>query len=184
MPFPPDFDARLATLHAKGLSRNQIATELGCSAGTVTNHARKLGLTFERTETAVSGRGADHRSESAQAGDPRPALRPASRRISTASSTHGYTYSLVLPGSAEDVARDHRPRPTTHPRQRTSGTTCPSSPGTSRAAVKLEQVDADGGESEVKSMLQRLGEELGIAQSRDRHQCAVHEAARLREAAP
>src|SRR5205823_660802 len=117
------------------------------------------GLTFERTATAaaVEARTIDLKAR-------RQAILD---RLYTRVETNldrlerqGYTYSLVLPGSAEDVARiieqtDDAP-PSADERNHMSVVT-----GYLAAAVKIEQVDADGGESEVKSMLQRLGEELG-----------------------
>jgi transcriptional regulator with XRE-family HTH domain len=41
-------------LHAKGLGRNEIARAVGVSAGTVTNIAKDLGLSFDRSESAVA----------------------------------------------------------------------------------------------------------------------------------
>lgn len=35
-------------LHADGVSRNEIAPQLEWSVGTITNHARRLGLSFDR----------------------------------------------------------------------------------------------------------------------------------------
>lgn len=45
---------RVRELHAQGLGRNQIAIEVGRSAGTVTTIAKQLGLSFDRSETAAA----------------------------------------------------------------------------------------------------------------------------------
>lgn len=45
---------RVAALHAAGKGRNEIARALDVSAGTVTNIARALGLSFDRSETAAA----------------------------------------------------------------------------------------------------------------------------------
>lgn len=53
--------ARVAELHAAGLSRNAIAAELGRPWSTVTKIARQLGLSFDRSQTraAVEARKVD-----------------------------------------------------------------------------------------------------------------------------
>ncbi|WP_300733673.1 helix-turn-helix domain-containing protein [Pseudomonas sp.] len=53
--------ARIAELHAKGLSRNAIAREAGISHSTVTRHAKDMGLEFDRsmTRAAVASRAMD-----------------------------------------------------------------------------------------------------------------------------
>lgn len=45
---------RVRQLHAQGLGRNQIAIELGRSAGTVTAIAKQLGLSFDRAATRAA----------------------------------------------------------------------------------------------------------------------------------
>lgn len=53
--------ARVRQLHAQGMGRNEIARELGRSVGAITNIARELGLSFDRsaTEAATKARQAD-----------------------------------------------------------------------------------------------------------------------------
>ncbi|WP_405459729.1 hypothetical protein OG786_20995 [Streptomyces sp. NBC_00101] len=41
-------EERLRQLHADGVSRNEIARQTGWSVGTITNHAQRLGLPFDR----------------------------------------------------------------------------------------------------------------------------------------
>ena len=45
---------RVRQLHARGMSRNDIAREIGRAAGTVTKIARQLGLSFDRTATKAA----------------------------------------------------------------------------------------------------------------------------------
>lgn len=45
---------RVRSLHADGKGRNDIVRETGLSAGTVTNIARDLGLTFDRAAVATA----------------------------------------------------------------------------------------------------------------------------------
>lgn len=46
--FSHDDEERLRQLHADGVSRNEIARQMGWSVGTVTNHSQRLGLSFAR----------------------------------------------------------------------------------------------------------------------------------------
>jgi len=53
---------RIRDLHARGFGRNAIARELGIAAGTVTQYAQELGLSFERgpgVKAATAARKAD-----------------------------------------------------------------------------------------------------------------------------
>ncbi|WP_067470135.1 helix-turn-helix domain-containing protein [Actinomadura macra] len=45
---------RVADLHARGLSRNAIAREIGRSMSTVSKLAKEAGLTFDRRRTAMA----------------------------------------------------------------------------------------------------------------------------------
>src|SRR5687767_5032223 len=45
---------RIAELHARGMTRNEIARELGRSGKTVSKLAVELGLTFDRAATAIA----------------------------------------------------------------------------------------------------------------------------------
>lgn len=46
--------ARMAELADRGLSRNAMAREIGCSPSTISKHAQALGLSFDRTATAAA----------------------------------------------------------------------------------------------------------------------------------
>lgn len=45
---------QIRRLHGEGLTRNDIARRIGRSPGTITNVARRLGLTFERGQEVVA----------------------------------------------------------------------------------------------------------------------------------
>ncbi|MGW0854166.1 hypothetical protein [Streptomyces sp. NPDC002690] len=47
-------EERLRQLHADGVSRNEIARQTGWSVGTITNHAQRLGLDFDRSATRAA----------------------------------------------------------------------------------------------------------------------------------
>ncbi|MEU6449608.1 hypothetical protein [Streptomyces sp. NPDC046979] len=46
--FSAEDEEQLRQLHADGLPRNRIAEEMGWSLGTISNHAQRLGLSFDR----------------------------------------------------------------------------------------------------------------------------------------
>lgn len=50
----PAVRARVAELHAAGMGRNAIASELGLGTSTITRIAKALGLDFSRAQTAVA----------------------------------------------------------------------------------------------------------------------------------
>jgi hypothetical protein len=55
MPPPADIDPdRLRQLHAQGLSCAAIAAELGVNRSTISRHARRLGLKFDRAQTQAA----------------------------------------------------------------------------------------------------------------------------------
>jgi hypothetical protein len=155
---PDNFERRLRALHRNGNSRNAIAQKLGVSPSTVTNHCKRLGLNFERNETAAAV--AAHQVD----------LR--ARRVAILARLYdrieknldrleadGYTYSLVLPGGAESAAyiaqqTDDDP-PSGDERNHMSTVT-----GYLAAATKLEAVDSNSGESDAASLLSRLADTL------------------------
>ncbi|MGW2932949.1 hypothetical protein ACWDA7_14025 [Streptomyces sp. NPDC001156] len=46
--FSAEDEGTLRQLHADGLPRNEIARQMGWAVGTITNHAQRLGLSFDR----------------------------------------------------------------------------------------------------------------------------------------
>lgn len=155
---PPNFEKRLKALHRNGNTRNEIARKLGVSPSTVTNHCRRLGLSFDRNETAAA--------VAAHAIDLKARRQGILHRIYTRVEKNldrleadGYTYSLVMPGSGESASyvaqqTDDDP-PSGDERNHMSVVT-----GYLQAAAKLEAVDADGGQTEATSLLSRLGDFL------------------------
>lgn len=61
--FSIEDEARLRQLHADGVSRNEIARQMGWAVGTITARAQRLGLSFDRSSTraAVEARQVDLR---------------------------------------------------------------------------------------------------------------------------
>ncbi|MFD8685360.1 hypothetical protein [Streptomyces sp. NPDC059651] len=59
--FSAEDEETLRQLHADGVSRNDIARQTGWAVGTITNHAQRLGLDFDRSATraAVEARQVD-----------------------------------------------------------------------------------------------------------------------------
>src|SRR5690606_40817928 len=55
--------ARVRELHAQNKGRNEIAEAIGRSAGTITNLAREMGLSFDRSATAAATEAKKIRSE-------------------------------------------------------------------------------------------------------------------------
>lgn len=55
-PVTAETRAQVAALHAEGLGRNEIARRIGVSGATVTNIARDLELSFDRSATALAVR--------------------------------------------------------------------------------------------------------------------------------
>lgn len=55
-PITDDDRRRVAELHAQGLSRNEIARQIGRSQATVSKLATELGLTFDRARTREATR--------------------------------------------------------------------------------------------------------------------------------
>ena len=59
--FSREDEGTLRQLHADGVSRNEIARQMEWSVDTITNHAQRLGLSFDReaTRAATDARQAD-----------------------------------------------------------------------------------------------------------------------------
>jgi hypothetical protein len=52
--FSAEDEETLRQLHADGVSRNEIARQMEWSVGTITNHAQRLGLDFDRSSTRAA----------------------------------------------------------------------------------------------------------------------------------
>lgn len=147
--------ARIRALHAQGKGRNQIAAELGMSAGSVTKVCAEMGLSFERTAVAAATearvidlkarraalvdrgyRRVEHLYERLEA----PMFRTLVRTEGGGEAPDSLGF---VPTQAE---RDLAQAISTH----------------LTSAAKLEAVDSDDGASDARSMLAKLGAALGI----------------------
>lgn len=149
---------RLFALHSDGLSRNQIAKEMGRGPSTVSKLAKEAGLSFEshRTAEAVEARVADARAKRAALAvkllDDAELLRQRLHNRYTVwrigSEGDLYTGTLELPD-----ARDQRDLMVA------AGTAIDKS-------LRLDEYDADTGIAGAKSMLDALAAGLGEAYER------------------
>lgn len=155
MPLPDDFDDRLAALHAKGATRNEIARALGCGVATVTRHAKALGLSFDRSATAaaVAAKQVDARARRQQLiadlydiADQDVALLKAPT----------YSYRVVYKDDTEVVTDAHAPSGD----RRNHVSAIQNAIST---AVKLEQVDAGNNVSTAFSLLDSLANGFAAA---------------------
>jgi hypothetical protein len=145
----------VAELHAKGLGRNTIARELGISAGQVTNIARDLGLSFDRTATAVATEArkadcADRRSRLEE-----QLLDDAERLRAQVWAPHEY----IDHGGKEFVeVRWLQDEPTPADKLKLIQAARQALDG----SLRITQLDAEAGDAPVKAMLTELGRALGV----------------------
>ncbi|MFE4918999.1 hypothetical protein [Streptomyces sp. NPDC056661] len=52
--FSPEDEETLRQLHGENLSRNEIARQMDWAVGTITSHAKRLGLSFDRSATRAA----------------------------------------------------------------------------------------------------------------------------------
>ncbi|MFE9865880.1 hypothetical protein ACFYPZ_24600 [Streptomyces sp. NPDC005506] len=160
--FSAEDEETLRQLHADGVSRNEIARQMEWSVGTITNHAQRLGLPFDREATRA-------------ATDARQVDLTARRQANIEGA-----YDLADEARERALARyeltgfDHVGNPVTHTVRRPPArefkdfTQAWSTAMTT--AVKLEQVNAgDVGRDEAQGLLRGLGAAMtaaanGIAQ--------------------
>ncbi|MEU6635719.1 hypothetical protein [Streptomyces rochei] len=150
--FSAEDEEQLRQLHADGLPRNEIARQMGWAVGTITNHARRLGLSFDReaVRAATDARQVDLKARRQRIQE--QLLDLAARSIERAQErylVHGWTHT------GESVAEWLQQPPA---KETKDFTLAASSALTS--ALKLAQVDAESGVQEARSMLGDLGEAL------------------------
>lgn len=145
---------RVAELHAQGLSRGAIARELGRQPSTIGKIADKLGLTWDRSKTAVAvkAKQADNRARRAELSR---LLLDDAHRLRERLWTESEQVVSTPKGPAKVVqalppARDARDLMTA------VGTAV-------KSHTELERVDAGTGADNAKSMLGQLGEALQVA---------------------
>ncbi|ROP53287.1 hypothetical protein EDD94_2790 [Streptomyces sp. PanSC9] len=149
-------EERLRQLHADGVSRNEIARQMGWAVGTITNHANRLGLSFDReaVRAATDARQVDLKDRRQRIQE--QLLDLAERAIGRAQErylVHGWTHT------GESVAEWlHEP-----PAKETKDFTLAASSALT-SALKLAQVDAgDESRENARGLLATLGEAMTTA---------------------
>jgi len=145
---------RARELHAAGKSCNAIARELGVASSTISNWAKREGLSFKRAGTAAAV--AAHRIDrAATRADIIDRMYKRSQKILTRLEADEFTYRLATATGSDTVSDAAAP------------------PGDEKnlasaigiymdKATRLELVDSDAGESGARSMLADLGQMLGL----------------------
>ncbi|MET8114040.1 hypothetical protein [Streptomyces prasinus] len=151
--FSAEDEEQLRQLHADSVSRNEIARQMGWSVGTITNHAQRLGLSFDReaVRAATDARQVDLKDRRQRIQEQLLGLAERSiERAQTRYLVHGWTHT------GESVA-EWLQQP---PAKETKDLTLAASSALT-SALKLAQADAgDEGVSEARSMLGDLGQAL------------------------
>jgi hypothetical protein len=154
--FTTEDEERLRQLHADDVSRNEIARRMEWSVGTITNHAQRLGLPFDReaVRAATDARQIDLKARRQRIQE--QLLDLAERTIQRAQDrylVHGFSHT------GESVAEWLQQPPA---KETKDFTLAASSALTS--ALKLAQVDAgDEGRENAKGLLRTLGEAMTAA---------------------
>lgn len=154
IPVDPKTYARIPALHAKGVSRNQIAKTLGISTPSVSKWCAEHGLLFDRSASELAVRAAviDRAARRGLIIDRLYAR--SEKQLDRLDSADGYSYRIVNAVGSETV----------------TDTAASSADEKNHAAainmyltnaLKLEAVDGDSS-SDAKSMLADLGRALGI----------------------
>ncbi|WP_432131264.1 hypothetical protein [Streptomyces tendae] len=154
--FSVEDEERLRQLHADGLPRNRIAEEMGWSLGTVSNHARRLGLSFDReaVRAATDARQVDLK-------DRRQRLQEQFLDLAEHTMTRARSrYLLTGFSHTGEITTESVPEP---PAKETKDFTLAASSAIT-SALKLAQVDAgDTGREEAAGFLQSLSDAMASA---------------------
>ncbi|MGW4552007.1 hypothetical protein ACWEN4_37575 [Streptomyces violaceorubidus] len=154
--FSADDERRLRQLHADGVSRNEIARQLEWSVGTITNHAQRLGLSFDReaVRAATEARQVDLKDRRQRIQE--QLLDLAERSIERTQErylVHGWTHT------GESVAEWLQQPPAKETKDFT-----PAASSALTSALKLAQADAaDDGRENARGLLRTLGEAMTAA---------------------
>ncbi|MDX3592212.1 hypothetical protein PV749_13920 [Streptomyces sp. ID03-2B] len=146
----------LRQLHTDGVSRNEIARQMGWSVGTFTNHAQHLGLSFDRAgvRAASDARQVDLRNRRQRIQE--QFLDLAERTIGRARSA----YTLTGFSHTGEIVAEVLCEP---PAKKTKDLTLAASSALP-SALKLAQVDAGSeGRENTRGLLQTLGEAMTAA---------------------
>jgi hypothetical protein len=143
-------------LHARGLGRNAIATELGRSAGTITTIAKQLGLSFDRATTRAATEAKVADAKARRAALALNLLGDAERLREQLWQPHEY-----IDHGGKDFVRvtwtQPEPTPTDKLRLVQAATMA------AEKSMRLEQHDNDGGADAARSMLGQLAAGLQAA---------------------
>jgi hypothetical protein len=155
IPFSDEEIEELKRLHAEGLGRNAIAREMGRSLRGVSVHAERLGLTFDRTATAVAteAKKTDAKARRAAIIDRAYArVEKLLDRLDEADEGR-FKFTASTVNGIDTVSLDHVPG---QEEKALSGAITQYL----TQAVKLEQLDGDPGVEAARSMLGSLAEGL------------------------
>jgi hypothetical protein len=162
IPFSDEEIEELKRLHAEGLGRNAIARELGRSLRGVSIHADRLGLTFDRTATAVATQAAMVDAKARRAAITQRLYARTERLLDQLESAdHGaFKFTTSTVNGIDTVTLDHVPG---QEEKALAGAITQYM----NQAVKLEQLDGDPGLDAARSMLGTLAEGLNRMASLD-----------------
>lgn len=153
-------DAQLTALHAAGTSLHAAAREMGWSKGSVSQHAAKLGLSWDRSRTAKAAEAVVVDNKARRA---RIVARMYGRMEHLQDRLEAATFRTVLKGDGgADRVRQLDFVPT--PDERNIADTLSRY---TAAATKLEAVDAGDGSDAVRSLLGGLARRLGLTDDDD-----------------
>lgn len=148
---------QMRRLHARGMSCNEIAKQLGRSAATVSSHCKAMGLLFDRaaTEAAVHAHAVDAKARRAilqldYLSDAERLRKQLWERCK---------YEAPVGGEAPLVLTWEREEPTFPDKEKIVR----ASALMADKHMKLSEFDSAGGADQARSMLSQLGEALGVA---------------------
>lgn len=154
---------RLKKLHADGLGCNAIAREMGWSVGTIHSEAKRLGLSFDRSqvEAANVARSVDAKAlRQIEAARIHALLGDVLTHGESARDGRFKTLIRGQYGADEQTVLDFIP--TDHGRQLAASIT-----QLVNAAAKIEAIDSDSGVAEAVSLLGRMAAALGLVDDVD-----------------
>ncbi|MFF9394213.1 hypothetical protein [Streptomyces griseoluteus] len=151
--FSAEDEERLRQLHADGVSRNGIARQMGWSVGTITNHAQRLGLFFDReaVRAATDARQVDLKERRQRIQE--QLLDLAERAIGRAQSrylVHGFSHT------GESVAEWLQEPPARETKDLTTAAT-----QALNGAVKLAEFDAEHDDKNLSAIDRFLSKAMG-----------------------
>lgn len=152
-PFTEKERNTLRRLHAEGKSRNQIATLMRRSSRTISVYAEQLGLTFDRTKTAVATEARKTDAKARRAAIVEQLYDVVEDELAYLNGAQPYDLMEVSSGTA--VAYTPKRLPAQDRKALLTGV------GSAMAtAARLEAIDGDPGVEAARSMLGNLAEGL------------------------